>query len=121
MNGSDITFAILIIIIFVLLNIFNILAVGIKHIKNNWPLYRCSPMVMPIAGVFGHDTMANFTGCVSTTNFSFLGKALDPIYYSMNNLTDIGSGFSNTFKNFRGFNNVFRGNIMSSVLNVFNM
>jgi len=121
MNGSDITSAVLIIIIFTLLQMFNVFAIGIKHIKNNWPLYRCSPMILPIANVFGHDTMSNFNSCVSNTNFSFLGKALDPIYYTMNSLTNIGSGFHNTFNNFRGFNSSFRGNIEDSILNIFNI
>ena len=121
MNGSDITSAVLIIIIFALLQMFNVFAIGIKHIQNNWPLYRCNHMILPIANVFGHDTTSNFVNCVNTTNFSFLGKALDPIYYTMNSLTDIGSGFHNTFNNFRAFNSSFRGNIKDSVINIFNI
>ena len=121
MNGSDITSAVLIIIIFFLLQMFNVFSIGIKHIKNNWPLYRCNPMILPIANVFGHDTMANFTNCVSNTNFTFLSNILDPIYYSINSLTDIGSGFHNTFNNFRGFHSSLRGNITDSVLSIFNI
>jgi len=121
MNGSDITSAVLIIIIFVLLQLFNILAIGIKNIKNNWPLYKCSPMILPIASVFGHDTMDNFTNCVSNVNFSFLGHILDPIYYSINSLTDIGVDFHKTFNSFRGFNNTFRGHISVSIVNIFNI
>jgi hypothetical protein len=121
MNGSDITSAVLIIIIFALLQMFNVFSIGIKHIKNNWPLYRCNPMILPIANVFGHDTMTNFTNCISSTNFTFLGHILDPIYYSINSLTDIGSNFHTTNNNFRSFHSSFRSNIMDSVLNVFNI
>ena len=40
---------------------------------------------------------------------------------SLNSLTNIGSGFHKTFNNFRSFNSSFRGNIMDSVLNIFNI
>ena len=39
---------------------YNILAVGIKNIQDNWPEYRCNPSIMPFAGTFGHDVMDNF-------------------------------------------------------------
>jgi hypothetical protein len=39
MRSSDITYAILIILIFVGMYFYNILAVGIKNIQNNWPEY----------------------------------------------------------------------------------
>ena len=46
---SDYIQTILIFVIFALLFLFNILAVGIKKIKEEWPLYRCNPVVMPFA------------------------------------------------------------------------
>ena len=47
MRSSDISLSILIILIFVGMYFYNILAVGIKNIQDNWPEYRCNPMVMP--------------------------------------------------------------------------
>ena len=47
MKSSDITLTIFIVVLFILLFMVNILAVGIKNIENNWPTYRCNPVVMP--------------------------------------------------------------------------
>ena len=49
MKSSDITLSIFIILTFVAMYFYNILAVGIKKIKDNWPKYRCNPMMMPFA------------------------------------------------------------------------
>lgn len=121
MNGSDITSAVLILIIYSLLQLFNVYSIGVKHIKNNWPIYKCSPMILPIASVFGHDTMSNFTSCINNTNFSFLKNALDPIHYTINSLTKIGSGHHNTLNNFRSQHSTMRFNISDSILSVFNI
>ena len=63
MKTSDITLSIFIILIFIFLYVFNILSVGIQKIKDDWPQYRCNPMVMPFASVFGYDTVSNFSFC----------------------------------------------------------
>ena len=108
MNGSDIGLAVFIIIIFLLLYIFNILAVGISNVKKNWPLYRCNPIVMPFASIFGHEAFGNFLYCVNNINSSFLGKALDPIYYALHNITNLGGAMNNTFFHFRNNHNFFK-------------
>lgn len=108
MNGSDIGLAVFIIIIFLLLYIFNILAVGISNVKKNWPLYRCNPIVMPFASIFGHEAFGNFLYCVNNINSSFLGKALDPIYYALHNITNLGGAMNNTFFHFRNNHNELR-------------
>lgn len=36
----------------------------IADIKNNWGTHRCSPMIMPFAKFFGHDTKENFNFCM---------------------------------------------------------
>ena len=46
MKGSDIWLSIIIFFIFLLLFLFNIISVGIKNIKENWPEYRCNPAAM---------------------------------------------------------------------------
>jgi hypothetical protein len=51
------------IIIFVL--IFGISSIfDVKKIKKNWGEYRCSPMIMPIAGLFGHNAKENMEFCM---------------------------------------------------------
>ena len=71
MDGQYIFQSILIVIIFALLQLTNLLGVGIKHIQNNWSLYRCNPMIIPFAGIFGHDPQETFTYCAQNYNFNF--------------------------------------------------
>ena len=60
MKTSDLSLSVFIIFIFILLYVFNILSVGIKSIEDNWPTYRCNPVIMPFASVFGQNVMDNF-------------------------------------------------------------
>jgi hypothetical protein len=36
----------------------------LQRIKNNWADYRCSPLIMPFASLFGEDTKQNFDFCL---------------------------------------------------------
>jgi len=38
--------------------------VNIVEIANDWQTYRCNPMIMPFASLFGHNTSENFNFCV---------------------------------------------------------
>ena len=44
----------------------------VKGVSNDWAKYRCNPMVMPFAGLFGYNAKENFDFCMNTifTNFS---------------------------------------------------
>jgi len=82
MKTSDLLNSIFIIAVFIGLYIANILAIGKKNIEKNWPIYRCSPLVMPFANMFGHDTMKNFTYCIQTMQTDFMGPFLAPSNYT---------------------------------------
>jgi hypothetical protein len=82
MKTSDLLNSIFIIAVFIGLYIANILAIGKKNIEKNWPIYRCSPLVMPFAGMFGQDVMKNFTYCIQTMQTDFMGPFLAPSNYS---------------------------------------
>jgi hypothetical protein len=82
MKTSDLLNSIFIITVFIGLYIANILAIGKKNIEKNWPIYRCSPLVMPFASMFGHDTMKNFTYCIQTMQTDFMGPFLAPSNYT---------------------------------------
>lgn len=58
--------------------------VDIKKIKKNWAEERCSPMIMPFASLFGHNTKDNFEFC--------MGKIFN--MHSMPFFGSIGSIFS---------------------------
>ena len=98
MKGSDILLSIFIILIFVALQLFNILAIGIKNVQDNWTLYRCNPMVAPFAAIFGKDPSQNFDYCIKNMNTNFMPSLLGPLTSLVGNITDMGSANSNTVK-----------------------
>jgi hypothetical protein len=82
---SNALFFIILTIIIAFLLIFGFNRIfDIRHIKNNWATERCSPMIMPFASFFGHDTKENFHFC--------LGKTFNT--HSMPMFGSIGSMFS---------------------------
>ena len=90
MNGTYISQSIIIVIIFALLQLSNVLAIGIKNIQNNWSLYRCNPLVIPMAGIFGHDPQKTFNYCSQNYNMNFSQYLMDPFRYIISNLSNFG-------------------------------
>jgi hypothetical protein len=90
----------------------------IKDIGNDWASYRCSPLMMPFAGLFGYNTKENFEFCLQNifSNFSmpFLGSIgtifgqfttmLQTIFNSINALRNtiatMGGGINVIFQEF---------------------
>ena len=121
MKTSDITYSIFIIIIFIILLFFNIVIVGIKNVKENWPEYRCNPMVMPFASIFGQDTGENFTYCIQTMQSNYMSYLLQPLDYNFSVITDLGSSLTNSINDIRAFFDNLRNMIVSIVQNIFAM
>lgn len=119
MRSSDITLSVFIILVFIGMYIYNILAVGIKNIQENWPSYRCNPMVMPFAGMFGHDSGANFTYCIQSMQTNYMGVLLKPINYVMSVSNQSMGGLMNSVQSIRKFINELRNSITSIVQNIF--
>lgn len=119
MNTADIILAIIIFIIFGLLFATNILAVGINNIKNNWPTYRCNPVVMPFAGMFGADVKDNFTYCIQNTQTNYMGYLLQPVNYTLNLTGNIGQKLSQALNLVRGMFAYIRDSITSIIQNIF--
>lgn len=119
MKSSDITLSVLIILIFILLYVFNILAVGITQIENDWPQYRCNPIVMPFASVFGQDTSTNFTYCIQNMMKSSMGELMQPLNYNFNVLGNIGSTITQSLSDVRNFFNNIRNSITNMIQSVF--
>ena len=99
MKGGDIGMTITIFIIFLLLFLFNILSAGAKEIKENWPEYRCNPMMMPFAKKFGNmDPNDNFTYCVQNMQANYMGTILQPVTHSLGMMGglagDLGTGIN---------------------------
>jgi hypothetical protein len=65
---------------FLLLGVWYFLnsAVDIVEVKRNWPKYRCSPSVMPFAGMYGYDVNENFQFCLRKIFEGQVGEATGP-------------------------------------------
>lgn len=101
MRGKDILSLVFVLIIFVLLFISNFLIVGVNNIKKNWPLYRCNPVVMPFAGVFGHDPATNMVYCVQSMQSEYMTYLLEPIHYALSAVESIGSNLMSDMQQIR--------------------
>jgi len=119
MKSSDITLSIFIVLVFIAMYFYNILAVGIKNVQENWPEYRCNPMVMPFAGTFGHDAGQNFTYCIQTMQSDYMGVLLQPINYAMSVTNSATGGIMNSVQSIREFMNQLRNSITSIVGSIF--
>jgi hypothetical protein len=73
-----------IILVFVIL-VSNITAsIGIATVQENWPLYRCNPLVMPFASTFSPTPTTageNFSYCVQDMMMSFGPALTQPLSY----------------------------------------
>jgi hypothetical protein len=119
MKTSDITLSVLIILIFILLYVFNILAVGIKQVQNDWPNYRCNPTVMPFASVFGHDTASNFTYCIQNMQSNYMGYLMQPLHYNFSVIGNISASLTQGLSDVRAFFNNIRNYVTSIVQSIF--
>ena len=119
MRSSDIFLSIFVLIIFAFLYYYNILAVGIKNIQDNWPEYRCNPSVMPFAGMFGHDTGSNFTYCIQNMQTDYMGYLLQPLNYLTSVIGSVSGDLTEAVQDVRSFMDVFRNFISSIVQSIF--
>lgn len=119
MGAADTTLSIIVIFIFLVLYVFNLIVVGMQRIKDNWPVYRCQPLVMPFASFFGHNTALNFAYCIQTMQRSFMDDLLAPIKFNIDFLGDITDGLSGTLNDIRDFTDYFRFSIEDIFKNIF--
>ena len=81
--------------------VWTLMGGGIADVFNNWPKYRCNPMVMPFASLFGYDAAENFNFCMKNIFSLNAGAVLAPIYGVMANFTEIVGTISNVANSFR--------------------
>jgi len=90
----------------------------VAEIKENWPLYRCNPVYMPLAD----DIEENFTYCIQSMQTSFMGYLLQPITFITNSMTSMMGGFMDDINNVRAmFDKIrtFSSGILQSIFGVF--
>jgi len=118
MKFTDMISALLIIVIFLLLYVFSILAVGIKNIKKDWPEYRCNPMIMPFASYFGYDPTDNFTSCIASTMSGLMGFFLAPLNFLLSMLGGLGGVITEAIQGVRELQNFIRNAITGIITDV---
>jgi hypothetical protein len=91
---------------------------SLQEIKDNWPLYRCNPMYMPLSDNLNED----FTYCVQNITTSFMGYLLQPLTFITSTLSEMGANFTVQIDNVRAmFNKIrtFVSSIFQSIFGVF--
>ena len=119
MNGYDITSTLIILLVFGFLFIAPILSVGIQNILNNWVKYRCNPVVMPFAGLFGENPSTTFTYCIQTMLKDFMGFLLIPLQQSIKVIQSIGGGFETAINDVRKIVSAIRSLVTQIIQAVF--
>lgn len=125
MKFKDSFLALLIIGLFIGMYLFSLVAVGLKKIEQNWPEYRCNPIVMPFSSQFGHDPIENFTFCISNIQSNMMGFFLQPIHFIVSMLGDFGGVIAEAIQKIRELQNFIRngvagitGDIMGIFMNI---
>jgi len=119
MKSTDIAFTIFIIVVFLGLYVANILAIGMKKVKDNWPLYRCSPAVMPFASIFGHDVGDNFMQCIQATQSGYMDYLMMPLNHVISLVGSVATKIVKDTENIRKFIGGLRDKIMGVFKNIF--
>ena len=89
--------------------------ISLKEIQDNWPLYRCNPMYMPLSKNIQQD----FVYCVQNMQSSFMGYLLQPLTYVVTLLSSLGGEFMLIVNNVRNMFNKIRNFISSIIQSVF--
>ena len=93
--GADIWLAVIISLVFFCITAYYYVLNNLEPIKADWSNQKCSPLVLPFAGLINKGpndttldfTSKNFTGCIQTILTNIIGMAFQPVYYIMKTLT----------------------------------
>jgi len=111
--------AVLIIAYYVGLDLGLAMLIMVKHVKDNWPAYKCSTNYMMLASFFGFDAETNFQQCLQTMQSGYMTVLMEPANYLMSVTTSTIGGLSSSLNDVRDFMNNFRNNLTSSIQNIF--
>jgi len=87
----------------------------LKSIKDNWAVYRCNPMYMPLSSNIQED----FTYCVQNMQTNMMGYLLQPLTYIVANIGTMGSELSGSINDVREMFNKIRNFASSIIENIF--
>jgi hypothetical protein len=90
----------------------------IQEIKDNWPVYRCNPMYMPLSD----DMTTDFEYCIQNMQTDYMGYLLQPLTYLGNTLMSMGTEFTeslNFSRNMLGNIRTFITGIIETIYGIF--
>ena len=70
-------------------------------INANWDDHKCSPLIMPFAGFYGHNTADNFNGCMKGIFGDFTGEVTAPFGSVLTMFTQILASFMSSIDSLR--------------------
>jgi hypothetical protein len=73
----------------------------IAEISTNWQKFRCSPVVMPFASLYGYDTSQNFNYCLTTIFKGQVGGVTGPFATILATMTSSLMTFLNNLNSMR--------------------
>ena len=93
-----------------------------KQIFSNFASFRCNPLMMPFAGLFGYDASENFQFCLGNILQGRLGEAFSPIFKLLGSFGETLStvinatlGLRKLFSNFFATVNGFISNVQTRI------
>ena len=101
MRFVDILKSLYIFIIIIITIFLSFLIANVTEIKNNWPKYRCSPLVIPFVSFFGYDVQKNFVNCIQTMQSNYMGHLLKPLHYTLGLISSTNSSVGNSINDIR--------------------
>ena len=122
MQAGDIILSLVIISIFSSLVVFNIVNIEMKKIKENWPEYRCNPIVMPLAGQLGPEgtnTGKNFSFCIQNMQSGLMGFFMQPLHMIVTLVAEALEGILNGITEISGFFSFFRTSLQTIVGSIY--
>ena len=96
MNSKDVALSFLIVFIFFIIVVWNIVSSNIGNIQNNWPKYRCNPLIMPFASFWGHKPAENFYQCIQSIQKQNMPAYLQPMNYAVSLAGNTGRQVTNS-------------------------
>ena len=111
---SHIFVIIIIIIIFSALALLVLMSIGKKYIVRNWVKYRCNPIIIPFAGVFGKDSEQVMQICSGMIADSQAKSQLLPVKSQLSGTLGILGNFGNMFQTLRKRSGTFQALLMGT-------
>lgn len=119
--GGSLWMTVILILVFFIAISYYYINNNLQPIKADWINQRCSPIVMPFAGLINPPdpkkmsafdfTAQNFTGCIQNILSDIIGTFLAPFYYLVNSITKVLDGLNASLQAIRGVLSTIRDSV----------